>query len=483
MRALILWMGLLASVPCFATTLGQLHFTPCEIAQPGGNGIAAAECARFEVAEDPQQPQARRIQLAVTLLPARTAQARPDVVTMLAGGPGQSSVDAYFSVQPVLEALRGERHLLLVDQRGTGSSNRLACPMPDWKSERQPGAEDMRRLARDCLKGFEGRADARFYTTSDAVRDLESLRLAAGVPQFNVIGGSYGTRVALEYLRRHPASVRSALIDGVVPPELPLLQDHARNLDEALGKLAARCAADAGCKKRFGDPLATMRSLMAQLGSHPVSVRYLHPRTHKPEQGKLTRSLLQGFIRLFSYSPEAMAVLPLMVDEAAKGRPEALLAQIEGLADRLEDQLAHGMELSVSCTEDLPFLKPTADDRNTVLGDEMATLGAAQCEVWPRGQMPADFKQPVRSDRPVLILSGEFDPVTPPRYGDQVLKTLSNGRHLVAKGAGHIAMTRGCMPKLVRQFIAKPVPGALDATCMDNMGAMPLFLGYEGPSP
>lgn len=475
--------ALLLSAPLPARMLGELEFRPCEIVQPGGFASAQAECARFQVAENPQQPQGRRIQLAVTLLAARNAKPGADVVTMLAGGPGQSAVDAYFSVQPVLEALRADRHLLLLDQRGTGNSNRLACAMPDWRDDTVPSAADMSRMAQDCLRSYEGRADARWYTTTDAIRDLEALRVVTGVSQFNLIGGSYGTRVALEYLRRFPQAVRSVVLDGVVPPELPLLQDHARNLDEALDKLALRCAEDPGCKARYGHPLRTIRTLLQDLRRQPRLVAYHHPRTHQAKLGKLTAPLLQLFVRLFSYSPEAMSVLPLLVDEAVKGRPQALMAQVETIAGSLGEQLAHGMELSVSCTEDAPFLRRRAEDAQTVLGGDLGDLIAAQCSVWPRGTLPADFKAPVKSDKPVLILSGELDPVTPPRYGDQVMKTLGRSRHLVARGAGHIAMERGCLPRLVKQFVAGADAAALDASCMELMDDTGFFLGYQGPAP
>src|SRR6185295_3325971 len=129
----------------------------------------------------------------------------------------------------------------------------LKCAVPDWKDEAAQAVPAMRALALACLKQFDGKADPRWYATSDYLRDLEQVRAAMGVAQFNLVGGSYGTRVALEYLRRHPDAVRSVFIDSVVPPALALGQDHAQNLDEAIATMSRRCAADTRCHERYGD--------------------------------------------------------------------------------------------------------------------------------------------------------------------------------------------------------------------------------------
>ena len=187
--------------------------------------------------------------------------------------------------------------------------------------------------------------------------------------------------------------------------------------------------------------------------------------------------------RIFAYSPRTTALLPLLLSEAAAGRPEPLLAQAERMFDSIGDDLAHGMELSVICAEDADLMREDPADRDSLMGDELPGYFRAQCEVWPHGRRPDDFKQPVVSAKPVLVLSGEHDPVTPPRYGDQVMKTLSNARHLVAKGQGHTPMGVGCMPRLYKEFVEKLDPGGLDASCLDALGDTPFFLDFQGPSP
>jgi len=456
-------------------------FEPCDLRSARAARVEA-ECARFEVPEDPGAPDGRRITLRLARVPARGSNPQPDPVVFLAGGPGQSAIETYPAAHSAFRPLLGGRDVLLVEQRGTGESSPLKCPLPDWKD---PGAQDAaaaRRQAADCLRRYEGKADPRFYTTSDYIRDVEHVRRALGIAQFNLAGGSYGTRVALEYLRRHPDAVRSVFIDSVVPPELPLGQDHARNLDEALAGIAARCNAEPRCRERFGDVAARLRQLKQRV-KVPRRVRFHHPQTHAPLEVLFSEVALVGVARIFSYAPQSAALLPLLVSEAAQGRPEPLLAQAELLYSSLPDALAHGMELSVICAEDADLIKPQPGDAETLMGAEFGAFIEAQCAVWPHGRRPADFKQPVVSDKPVLLLSGQYDPVTPPRYADQVASTLSNSRHLVAKGQGHTPMNVGCMPRLLKEFIETLQPKSLDASCLDALGDTPFFLDYQGPAP
>lgn len=474
----LLWSGVAP-----ARQLGEVRFEPCDLSTDRVPGRISAECARFEVPENHAEPSGRRIALRLALVPSVSTRPEPDPVVMLAGGPGQSAVDSYAAVQGALRPLLRKRHVLLVEQRGTGESSPLKCPLPDWKKPMADSAAAAREQAWACLKRYEGNADTRFYATSDYIYDLEAVRRAVGAARFNLAGGSYGTRVALEYLRRHPQAVRSVFIDSVVPPELALGQDHARNLEDALEGMSRRCAADVACLERFGDVMAGLRALRAQVKRAPRPVTFRHPRTHEPLTVPFGEAALLGVARMFSYSPQAASLLPLLLTEAARGRPEPLLAQAELLYSSLRGELAHGMELSVLCAEDADLLRDRPEDAGTLLGAEMTGYLTAQCAVWPHGSRPADFKQPVVSAAPVLLLSGEYDPVTPPRYAEQVAKTLSNSRVLVAKGQGHTPMGVGCTPRLLAKFVDTLEPSALDAACLDSLGDTPFFLDYQGPAP
>jgi len=175
-------------------------------------------------------------------------------------------------------------------------------------------------------------------------------------------------------------------------------------------------------------------------------------------------------------------MLPLIVHDASEGQFESLLAQARALYEAVSDAIMHGMQLSVLCTEDSELV-PNRDDADTIMGTEFVDFMRAQCDIWPKGRRPADFREPLSGDVPVLAISGELDPVTPPRYGDEVIKYLPNGRHLVLPGLGHSVLGVGCMPKLFAQFIENAEASSLDESCLERLSATPPFAGNYGWEP
>jgi pimeloyl-ACP methyl ester carboxylesterase len=483
--ALLLLLALPVAADSAATRrLGDLSFEPCTLAAVGLPVTVSALCSTLEVPEDRARSEGRRITLAVAVVPSRSKQPRPDPVFMLAGGPGQSAREAFPSVAGAFRELLRERDVVLVDQRGTGGSHPIDCRPADGESNLTADFADpagARRFAAECLDGID--ADPRFYTTSDAVLDLEAVRAAIGAAQVNLVGISYGTRVALEYLRREPARVRTVVLDGVVPPELALGSEHARNLESALDRHFALCEADAACRGQFGSPRRLLDALLAELGESPRSVRYRDPLTDELREDELTTASVAGVVRLYAYAPQLAAMLPRSLAEAAAGRPEALMAQSRMIESLVGEQIALGPQLSVACAEDADRLRVDPADAGSLMGTEFVAAVLAQCEVWPRGRRPVDFNDPVQSDRPVLLLSGELDPVTPPRYGEAVVKHLPNGRHLVARGQGHNVMAAGCLPRLMGRFVATADARGLDATCLEQLAPPPPFLGAYGWGP
>jgi len=192
---------------------------------------------------------------------------------------------------------------------------------------------------------------------------------------------------------------------------------------------------------------------------------------------------LAGLVRLFAYSPETAALLPLSIAEALRGNYAPLAGQSQLLTGDLADLSESGMQMSVICSEDADLLAPRPQDANTLLGNALVEAMRAQCEIWPHGSRPADFHAPLQTDKPILVLEGELDPVTPPRYGEQVMRGFTNAKLIVAKGQAHSIMGRGCLPKLVGEFVAKLEPKTLDAKCVDALGPMPAFIDFNGSSP
>jgi pimeloyl-ACP methyl ester carboxylesterase len=468
-----------------ARSYGALTFEPCTVASVGLPLTVAAQCTSVSVPEDRDRPDGHRIELAVAWVPSSARTPAPDPVFMLAGGPGQSARESYPSVSPAFRDVLRRRNVILVDQRGTGPGNPLDCGVEEGEEAMRAAdtarPDAARRQAALCLERID--ADPRFFTTSDAVQDLETVRALLGVERIDLVGISYGTRLALEYLRRQPSRVRAIVLDGVVPPELALGAEHARNLEDALDRQLARCDADMVCAGRFGAPRQSLAHVLAELRGEPRLVKYQDPLTAEPREDLLTADLVAGVVRLYAYVPQLAAMLPMTIGRAAAGRPELLMAQARMIDDLVGEQLSLGLQLSVTCAEDSPLLAAGPADAGTLLGAEFVAAIKAACEVWPRGRMPEDFHQPVTSDRPALLLSGEFDPVTPARYGEQVLRGFPNGRHLVARGQGHNVMAAGCLPRLIGAFLETADARSLEAGCLEQLIETPPFAGAYGWEP
>ncbi|HXS72747.1 MAG TPA: alpha/beta hydrolase [Rhodanobacteraceae bacterium] len=473
--------------PVDALKVGLLTLTRCELKQPDSAATTAAYCAPFEVPENRADPHSRKIQLKLAIVKSDAQIAAKDLVVYLAGGPGEAATQSYAQIAPALAPLRRHHDIVLLDQRGTGGSHPLECPQAAkamQASADQPfDAQRVRAQTAQCLDEVEKTSDPRHYTTADAVVDLEAVRRALGGPQFDLIGISYGTRMAQQYARAYPHAVRSIVLDGVVPNQLVLGEDFAGNLERALKLQSAACVATPACEHAFGNPYAALHTLYDTLRAQPARAQFPNPKSFQPIDKEVSADTLASVARLFSYNAETAALLPLTVAQAAKGNYTPLMGQAQLLAGSLDTAMNTGMQLSVICSEDADLLQPNPQDAGTILGGEVTDAVKAECTVWPRGAARADFHAPFTSSIPTLLLSGERDPVTPPRYADEVLKGLSNARALTARGMGHSVLARGCVPKLVDQFVADLQPKKLDAACIKQIGPVPAFVDFNGATP
>ncbi len=468
--------------------LGTLNLTSCELPHLLSGATTAAWCTDFDVAENPAQPAGRHIGLHLAVIRSDAGKPAAEMVVLLAGGPGEAATRA-FADTAVYAGVLKHHDVLLLDQRGTGGSNPLSCQETAEALRAQapesdvPNPDEIRKRVASCLAEVQKKADPRYYTTTIAVDDLEKVRRALGAPPFDLIGVSYGTRVAQQYLMRHREAVRATVLDSPAPNQLILGEGFAASLDSALKRDFADCTAAPPCRKTFNDPMQTLYKLRDGLRANPREVMFHDPRTFAPVSRRVTPGLLVGVVRLFAYEPETAALLPLSIDAAEHGDFAPLLGQQRLLGADLAGDINGGMGMSVVCSEDADELREQPQDADTMLGNGLVDQIKAQCGVWPHGAMPPDFHAPLRSGRPILILSGSRDPVTPPEYGEEIMQGLSNARHLVLKGQGHAVLGRGCMPKLVEQFIDHPDPRALDASCLDRLGPTPAFVDFNGAAP
>ena len=443
--------ALLACTSSLLAAEGRPGLKPCRL--QGVEHDAWCGVARRPL--DPAQPAGVLIDVHFAVLPALARNRKPDPVMFFAGGPGQSAMELGGTVSRLLARLAYRRDIVLIDQRGTGRSASLACPPVEPTAALAAALDRARQLERlsTCLAQLNKlpHGDLRQYTTGIAMQDAEAVRKALGAAQVNLVGGSYGTRAALEYLRQFPQAVRRLVIDGVAPPDMVLPAAMSADNQAAFDAVLVACQAQAPCHQRHPALAADWRALLAGL---PREVTAAHPLTGAAERVLITRDLVLNLVRAPLYVPALAAALPLAVSEGARGRFEPLLGLAAALGGRSTGTLSEGMHYSVVCAEDWPRLDQATDRPGADFGDSVAGLYRQACAGWPRGEVPAAFYQIPVTPVATLVLSGGADPVTPPRHGERVARALGSlARHVVVPHAGHGVMGLPCMRDVLYRFI------------------------------
>lgn len=460
-----------------ATGLHRLHACTSE------QGPADALCGTLTVFEDRTAKTGRTLSLAIVVLPALSDDNRKDPLVFLAGGPGQGAAKMAPLIAAVFSRVQRHRDIVLVDQRGTGRSHPLNCE-PEDDSLKTMLADDEAALARlrECLASYD--ADPRLYTTPIAMDDLEDVRTFLGYPKVNLYGGSYGTRAALVYLRQHPDSVRAVVLDGVAPTDMRLPLFTGRDAGRALDQVLTDCEADGGCASAYPGLRARVADLLSRLERSPAQVTVVHPLAGTPETIAVTPRVVAGALLAGLYAPSTASMVPLLLDRATRNDFQALLAL--ALAGDQSENMSTGMQLSVLCSEDASQVDDEAvaqASNGSVFGRHLASGQLEACRLWPRGAVPASYFEPVVSDVPALVLSGDFDPVTPPAWGESVVRHLRNGRHFIAAGTGHGVATTPCGVRVVSEFLEKGSADQLDTSCLTEPRRPPFFLKPSGPDP
>ncbi len=470
--ALALAVALLAACrPGGDAVVGSLK--PCRI--PGVD--REVQCGAVSVPEDPGAPGARQIVVQYAIVPAIARNKQPDPVFVLAGGPGQAAIRLAGQVMPLMNSLNSRRDIVFIDQRGTGQSNPFECAREGNTVEAALEARQQLERLQECIKSFKG--DPRLYATWIAVRDFDVVRAQLGAEQINLWGASYGTRAALEYLRQYPRHVRTAVLDGVAPPDMALPVSFALDSEAALTSLSRLCAADPRCLSQYPDFDARVAALLERAVSAPW-IEVDHPLTGAREKLRLDSRALTSLLRGPLYSPSLAALLPFAVAEAANGHYGPLVSLTVSLAGRVQDNFAAGMHFAVICAEDLPKLRTRSEPAPIGrFGTVFADLYEQACAVMPTAPVPAAFYEVGPSAVPVLILSGGLDPATPPRHAEVVARKLGNATHLVAPNLAHGISGQGCAAQLITRFVREASAAALDGACLSAIPPPGFFRPLE----
>ncbi len=438
------------------------------------------ECGIVQVPENYEKPQGKQIGLHYAVLPAIQEGAKPDPMLILAGGPGQAATELAPMISRMFDKVRQKRDILLIDQRGTGKSHPLECDIsrPD-ELIRSDDDQDLAELTADCLLKYPD-TDTTQYHTVNAVKDFENVREHLGVQRLNLYGGSYGTRVGLTYLREAPESVRTATLDAVAPPQV-VIGPFGQHGAQAFDAMLKNCEEQAACQEQFPNLEQDYFDVMSALEKQDVLLDTHDPLSFEPITINLTPGRFSSIVRMALYHPNTRQLLPYAIHSASEKNYNAVLGLMGGTMSQSSIYL--GLMLSVVCSEDLPRATEqllAEDGDNQFIGARTGDAFLDMCRGWKSAPVPSYWAEPVVSDKPVLLLSGELDPVTPPSWGELAADTLPNSRHLVAPNASHTIASHTCANSLIAEFIETADVSALDGSCLQQQRLKPFVLNQNG---
>ncbi|MCE9688136.1 alpha/beta hydrolase [Shewanella sp. AS16] len=425
------------------------------------------KCGFITVAENPDKPAGRQIDIHYAVLPAIKQSHPGEALLAIAGGPGQSAIDNAANFDRIFTKVRQQRDILLIDQRGTGRSHPLNC---DSDPTLEPLALDDTALdigaeASRCLAKLD--ADVTQYGSLQALADFELVRRKLGYDKLHLYGISYGTRMAQLYMRRYPEHLASVTLDGVVPMQQSVLA-IAGAIDRAFELLLRDCRETRACQAQFPTLADDLTQVEARLAKAPNLSQSRDPLTGEPTPLTMTLGKFLGAIRMALYMPNTRALLPHAIHEAARENYQPILGLYALTLDGAG--MAMGMHASVVCGEDMQRLTPAlkARTRASRIGRDMLDGLSQTCAVWQIPAASADFAEPIASDLPTLVLSGELDPATPPSWGELALARLTHAKHFIAPHATHGVAFQSCGNNLVAQLVESGSLEDLDADCLSK---------------
>lgn len=449
-------IGLVLATIFVASAAGAAASSPSIVLKPcRPSPRVDAVCGKFAVPEDRARPGGRKISLRVAVVRARSTRRLADPVVYLIGGPGGSAVDGAAGMLSVFGGLNERRDVVLVDQRGTGGSNRLECPVPRTSLSTQKA---LATYVRACLAKLD--ADPRLYTTAPAMDDLADVLRALGYRQVNLYGVSYGATAAQYFLVQHPELVRTAILDGGTLLDVPIFERWGRNGERALRAVLERCVTTRRCAKAYPRARTEAFEMIAKLRRKPVRM-----------QGTvIDAAAAAGTLQALTRTTDDAAQIPWIAHRARLNDWVPLAIALDRVADGAPTS-RQVMFWSIVCSEPWARWNPAreaAASRGTYLAERQAVnrrAVTATCAAMPKASQPAWSSRRPGSDKPILFVVGGADPQDPLSSVAGADRTLPNSRIVVVPSAGHTAVQLGCMPSVAQRFVERGTARGLDTRC------------------
>jgi len=461
-------------------TSGVPRFEPaeCQFRLPPGREVT---CGYVVVPENrsSEADSGHRLWLHVAIVHSKSDQPAPDPVVYLGGGPGGNVSEYTYGIARMFDRIYRDRDVIVFDQRGVGLSQpSLDCPEVDAyvleMLDQNPTPEEETRRSLEVYQTCRDRLaaegiDLSAYNSAENAADVDDIRRALGYDEWNLYGVSYGTRLALTTMRDHPEGIRSVVLDSVVPLQVDLLSEIGPNAERAIDLLFERCAADAACDAAYPDLETFFFALVAQLNAVPITLRV------EPYDVLLDGDDLISVLRQLLYISDVIPDLPKMIYDIEQERYDDLVGWL-GLLLFDGEYFSEGMYASVQCAEEVPFhvsdetevmldkLDPRLRDYFAASIDDYSGL----CDTWDVRTADLAENEPVVSAIPTLVLSGEYDPITPPAWGQLAAESLENVFYAEFRGLGHgVFGDRICARRIVEAFLSAPDVEP-DLTCVDE---------------
>ncbi len=477
--------------PGSAELAGTFVPGPCPFDVPGD---ATIECGTVTVPENYDDPLAGGVDLAVAVLASTDDNPAATPTIYLEGGPGGHALETIpFVYADRYAPLLDHADVIVFDQRGVGQSlPRLDCPEVDAVYDANAVRPDLdvdtyRQSVLDGLAACHQRLsvagiDLGQYNTANNADDVDRIRQALGVDQLDLFGISYGTRLGLEVMKRHPDIVRTAVLDSTLPPEVDATADTQASLVRSYERVLAACAADTDCAGRFPFLDERFRALYEELEADPLPATATNFLTASTDDVLIDGDALLVIVLGALYDPIAFTDLPELIVDLEAGGVEVAESFLS-LDATNEAFFTPGLLFSFACHDEVPFSSPDAVDaaqpadvlweRSLETSENVGSFAFEVCEAWPAGQAPASQNEPVTGSIPTLLLAGYFDPVTPPEWAEQAATHLDNAQVVTFPTLAHGVTGDPCGMQIAAAFIVEP--DTLDISCVDQLEP-PAFL-------
>lgn len=429
--------------------------------------IAHDRCGYVEVPNNWDKKENGMTRIAYLVIKSKSENRKEDPLVFLQGGPG-GSVLPYSNAFSQL-SLDPDRDYIMYDQRGIGfsdeicsglSQNFLQVMAADISLDQED--ETLLDISSDCIKSLKDPGFKTAFGTTQSAKDLEALRQHLGYKELNIFGASYGTRLGLKYMELFPNSVRSSILSGLFPPEVRLYKNIYTNLNRSLEKLFDTCKNDTNCSNTYPNLKASFEAICKQLDDKG------QPFQMGGETIIINKQDFLILIQQMLYDRQTITNVPAFIMAFKANDTQAIEDGIITFVSRL-GLINVATYWSINVKDEGAYKNEKMVNTDGKKHENLAngiSLFASDPEVlksWPSEDNAYTKMKPVVSDIPTLLVSGEWDPITPPSNATLAGKSLSNMTHVIFPSDGHCPIN-ACFFEMAKSFLNNPMQ-KVDGSC------------------